>query len=109
MTVVRATQSSSRTLKYKVGVVVVVAAVLATFRLQYEDDDEYEFSVLSTCCRFGGRNVFKCACSELETHTGSNPRTPIYRSLLSLGRGNHFIAMILPSIRPGCLLLWLQK
>ena len=26
-----------------------------------------------------------------------------------VGRGNHFIAMMLPSIRPGCSLLWLQK
>ena len=28
---------------------------IATFRLEYEDDHEYEFSVLSTRFRFGGR------------------------------------------------------
>ena len=51
---------------------------LATFRLEYEDD-EYEFSVLSTRCRFGGRKFSNCACSELETRTRtrSRPRTPI--------------------------------
>ena len=27
---------------------------LATFRLEYEDDYKYEFSVLRTCFRFGG-------------------------------------------------------
>ena len=50
---------------------------LATFRLQYEDDYEYEFSVLSTRFRFGGRKFSKCACSELKTRTRSRPRTPI--------------------------------
>ena len=34
-------------------------------RLQYEDDYEYEFSVLSTRFRFDGRKFSKCACSEL--------------------------------------------
>ena len=29
---------------------------IATFRLEYEDDYEYEFSVLSTRFRFGGEN-----------------------------------------------------
>ena len=43
-----------------------VAWTLATFRLQNEDDYEYEFSVLSTRFRFGGRKFSKCACSELE-------------------------------------------
>ena len=61
----RATQSSSRTLKYKVGVVVVVVAVLATFRLEYEDDYEYEFTVLSMRFRLTGRKFSICACSEL--------------------------------------------
>ena len=42
--------------------------------------------VLSTRCRFVGRKVLNCTCSELETHTGSNPRTPIWRSLLSFSR-----------------------
>ena len=51
--------------------------VLATFRLQYEDDYEYEFSVLSTRFRFGGRKFSKCACSELKTRSHSRPRTPI--------------------------------
>ena len=54
---------------------------LATFRLQYEDDYEYEFSVLSTRFKFEGRKLSKCACSELETRTRSRPRTPIWRSL----------------------------
>ena len=39
---------------------------LATFRLQYEDDYDYEFSVLSTRFRFGWRKFSKCACSELK-------------------------------------------
>ena len=58
--------------------------VLATFRLQYEDDCEYEFSVLSTRFRFGGRKFSKCACSELKTRSRSRPRTrtPIWRSNL---------------------------
>ena len=45
--------------------VVVVDGLLATFRLQYEDDYEYEYSVLSTRFRFDGRNFSNCACSEL--------------------------------------------
>lgn len=56
---------------------------LATFRLQYEDDYEYNFSVLSTRCRFGGQKILKCACSELKTWTRSRSRTPIWRSLFS--------------------------
>ena len=56
---------------------VVRDEIIATFRLQYEDDYEYEFSVLSTRCRFKGRNFSKCACSELKTRTRSRPRTPI--------------------------------
>ena len=51
--------------------------ILGTFRLQYEDDYEYEFSVLSTRFRFGGRKFSKCACSELKTRTRRRPRTPI--------------------------------
>ena len=50
--------------------------LIATFRLQYEDDYEYDFSVLSTRFRFGGRKLSKCACSEFKT------RTPIWRSLI---------------------------
>ena len=51
--------------------------MLATFRLQYEDDYQYEFSVLSTGFRLGGRKFSKCACSELKTSTRSHPGTPI--------------------------------
>ena len=51
--------------------------LLTTFRLLYEDDYEYDFSVLSTPCRFGGRKISKCACSELKTRTRSRSRTPI--------------------------------
>ena len=51
--------------------------LIATFRLQYKDDYEYEFSVLSTRFRFGGLKFSKCACSELKTRTSSRPRTPI--------------------------------
>ena len=42
---------------------------LATFRLEYEDDYEYKFSVLSTRFRFGGRKFSKCECSEFKTRT----------------------------------------
>ena len=52
------------------------------FRLQYEDDYEYEFFVLSTRFRFGERKFSKCACSEFKTRTRSRPRTPIWRSLI---------------------------
>ena len=52
-------------------------STVATFRLEYEDDYKYEFSVLSMRFRFGGRKFSKCACSELETRTRSRPRTPI--------------------------------
>ena len=51
--------------------------ILATFRLEYEDDYEYEFSVLSMRFRSGGQKFSNCACSELETRTRSRPRTPI--------------------------------
>ena len=57
--------------------------LLATFISEYEYDYEYEFSVLSTRCRFKGRNFSKCACSELKSRTRSRPRTPIWRSLLT--------------------------
>ena len=50
---------------------------IATFRLEYEDDYDYEFSVLSTRSRFGGREFSKCACLELTTRTRGRPRTPI--------------------------------
>ena len=55
----------------------VAIRVIATFRLQYENDYEYEFSVLSTRFRFGGRKFSKGACSEFKTRTHSRPRTPI--------------------------------
>ena len=47
------------------------AIILVTFRLEYEDDHEYEISVLSMRLRFGGRNFSKCACSELKIPTRS--------------------------------------
>ena len=53
----------------------ILSTRIASFRLQYEDDYEYEFSVLSTRFRFGGRKFSKCACSELKTRTRSRPRT----------------------------------
>jgi len=56
--------------------------IIATFRLQYEDDYKYKFSVLSTRFRFGGRKFSKCACSELKTRSCSRPHTPIWGSLL---------------------------
>ena len=40
--------------------------ILAIFRLECEDDYEYEISVLSMRFRFGGRKFSKCACSELK-------------------------------------------
>ena len=58
--------------------------IIATFRLQYEDHYEFKFSELSTRCRFGGRKISKCACSELKTRTRSRPRTPIWRSLVTI-------------------------
>ena len=60
--------------------------VLATFRLQYEDDYEYVFSVLSTRFKFGGRKFSKRACSELKTRTHRRPRTAIGRSLFANGK-----------------------
>ena len=54
----------------------VIMIVIATVRLEYEDDYEYQFSVLSTRCTFVGRQFLKCACSELKTCTCSRPRTP---------------------------------
>ena len=50
---------------------------IATLRLQYKDDYEYEFSVLSMRFRFEGRKFSKCACSELKTCTRSRPRITI--------------------------------
>ena len=56
---------------------VTIIVTIGTFRLQYEDDYEYEFSVLRMRFRFGGRKFSKYACSELKTRTRSRPRTPI--------------------------------
>ena len=64
----------------------VADEAVATLRLQYDDDYEYEFAVLSTRFRFGGRKFSKCACSELKTRSRSRPRTPIWRSLAGLKR-----------------------
>ena len=47
---------------------------VATFRLEYEDDYEYEFSVLSTRFRFEGQKFSKCACSEHKIRTQSEGR-----------------------------------
>ena len=63
-----------------------------TVRLQYEDDYEYEFSVLSTRFWFGGRKFSKCACSELKTRARSRPRTPIWRSLIKESTSTWFPA-----------------
>ena len=49
------------------------ASRYASFRLQYENDYEYEFSVLSTRSRFEWRKMSKCGCSELKTRTRSRP------------------------------------
>mgnify|MGYP007058634834 CR=1 FL=1 len=71
---------------------------LATFRLQYEDDYEYEFSVLSTRFRFGGRKFSKCACSEIKTRARSRPRTAIWRSLLDTMTVNAMITRKLQNV-----------
>ena len=47
----------------------------ATFRLENENDCEYEFSVMGTRITFKERNFSKCACSELRTR--SRLRIPI--------------------------------
>ena len=40
--------------------------LIATFRLEYEEDYEYEFTVLNTrSYRLPGRKCSNCACSEL--------------------------------------------
>ena len=39
--------------------------LIATFRLEYEDDYEYEFTVLNTRFRLPSRIFSNCACSEL--------------------------------------------
>ena len=49
--------------------------IIGTFIL--EDENDYEFSVLSTRIRFGGRHFSKCACSEQKTRTRSRPHPPI--------------------------------
>ena len=54
--------------------VVVVDLKLATFRLEYEDDYVYEFTVLSMRFSLAGRKVLKCTCSELCPRTRSRPR-----------------------------------
>ena len=40
--------------------------ILATFRSEYEYDYEYEFSVLSTRCRFKGRNFRSARAQNLK-------------------------------------------
>ena len=55
----------------------IIRAKIGTFRPEDEDDYEYEFSVLSTRIRFGGRHFSKCACSEQKTRTRSRPGSPI--------------------------------
>ena len=55
------------------GVMLIVARekypgsspLIATFRLEYEDDYEYEVTVLSMRFRHEGRKFLKCACSVL--------------------------------------------
>ena len=59
------------------SIVVFYTLLLGTFRSEDEDDYEYEFSVLSTRIRFGGRHFSKYACSEQKTRTGSRPSPPI--------------------------------
>ena len=39
--------------------------IIATFRLEYEDDYEYEVTVLSMRFRLAGRKFSKCECSVL--------------------------------------------
>ena len=63
----------------------VRSLIVATFKLEYEDDYEHEFTVLSKRLRFGGRQFLKCACSDLKTRPRS-PRTSIRRSLISKRR-----------------------
>ena len=55
---------------------------IATFRLEYEDDYEYEFTVLRMHFRLAGQKFSTCACSEFCPRTRSRPRTPIRRSLI---------------------------
>ena len=43
----------------------VPVIIIATFRLEYEGDYEYEVTVLSVRFRLAGRKFSKCACSVL--------------------------------------------
>ena len=66
-----------------VAVVVFLNSLIGTFKSEDEDDYEYEFSVLSM---HSSKNVglqTLCACSVRKTCTGTRPRPPIYRSLIS--------------------------
>ena len=58
-----------------------ICIIIATFRLECEDDNEYEVSVLNKRLGFGGRKFSKCACSELKTRNCSRPRTQLRRSV----------------------------
>ena len=58
-----------------------ICIIIATFRLECEDDNEYEFSVLNKRLGFGGRKFSKSACSELKTRNCSRPRTQLWRSV----------------------------
>ena len=53
---------TSKTRLFKYGMRVFTAELLGTIRS--EDEDGYEFSVLSMRITFGGRHFSKCACSE---------------------------------------------
>ena len=74
--------------------------LLGTFRSEHDDDNEYEFSVLSLRIRFGGQHFSKCACSEQKTRTRSRPRPSILRSLLSHAQIASTLSGNLQYIRP---------
>ena len=42
-----------------------IITMIASFRLQYEDDYEYEVTALSMRFRLAGPKFLKCACSTL--------------------------------------------
>ena len=54
--------------------------ILATFRLENDDDYEYKFSVLSTRSLKNVGLQTMCACLVWKTRTRSRPRPPIYCS-----------------------------
>ena len=56
--------------------VVTTKLIVATFGLEYKDDYDYEFCILSTRFMFVGRN-FLCACSKHKERTCSRPCTAI--------------------------------